>query len=329
MTAALVYIGQKLGLYNAMSGAGPLTSAELAARSGTSERYIREWLLNQAAAGYVEYDPQTQKYSLPPEHALALADENGEFYVGGFFSAKAVLQAADRVAEAFQTGEGVPWSEQDTDLFSGTEASFRPVYQAYIPNLWIPLLNSEVQEKLMSSARVADIGCGYGASTLIMTRAFPNSQFFGFDSHPSSMEHARVLAEREGLQNRLHFEVARSNEFPGGPYDLITFFTCLHDMADPVAAMKRAYEKLTENGTVMIVETMAGERVEENFNPVGVIFSAVSTLCCVPNAIAGGGKAMGAVASDSVIRETVLAGGFRSIRRVCDGLLNRVYEARH
>jgi 2-polyprenyl-3-methyl-5-hydroxy-6-metoxy-1,4-benzoquinol methylase len=222
----------------------------------------------------------------------------------------------------------VPWAEQDPDLFSGTEASFRPVYEAYLLKYWIPSLHVDVQKKLMEGGRVADVGCGFGASTLIMARAFRNSQFHGFDSHPASMEHAAALAASEGMEQSVHFQVARSTEFPGGPYDLITFFTCLHDMADPVAAMKRAYETLDENGSVMIVETMAGERSEDNFNPLGVIFSAVSTLCCVPNAIAGGGKAMGAVATGNVIRETATAGGFRSVHRVSQGLLNRVYEAR-
>jgi SAM-dependent methyltransferase len=328
MTGALVYIGQKLGLYKAMAGAGPLTSNELAQKTGTAERYIREWLVNQAAAGYVDYDPLTQKFSLPLEHALALADEIGKFFVGGFYSAKAVLQATDKIADAFRTGEGLPWSDQDPDLFAGTEFTFRPIYQAFLINSWIPALDSEVQKKLKEDGRIADIGCGRGASTLLLGKAFPSSQVFGFDNHPDSIQYAENVAKKEGFYPRVKFQVAASNEFPDGPYDLITFFTCLHDMADPIAAMKRSCETLDAKGSVMIIETMAGEKVEDNFNMVGVIFSAVSTLCCVPNAISGGGHAMGAIASGKEIQETAFAGGFHSCRQIAVGPINRVFEAR-
>jgi 2-polyprenyl-3-methyl-5-hydroxy-6-metoxy-1,4-benzoquinol methylase len=328
MTGALVYIGQKLGLYKAMAGAGPLTSAELAQKTGTAERYIREWLVNQAATGYVEYDPVAQKFSLPLEHALALADEDGQYYVGGFYSAKAVLQATDKIADAFRTGEGLLWSDQDPDLFVGTEFTFRPIYQAFLINSWLPVLEIEVQKKLRAGGRIADIGCGRGASTLLLGKAFPSSYVFGFDNHNDSVQYAETVARKEGFYPRVQFQVAASNQFPNGPYDLITFFTCLHDMADPVAAMKRSCETLDKNGSVMIVETMAGEKVEDNFNMIGVIFSAVSTLCCVPNAIAGGGSAMGAIASGKEIQETAFAGGFKSCRQIAVGPINRVFEVR-
>ncbi len=327
MSSGLVYIGQKLGLYKVMAGAGPLSVAELASRSGTVERYIREWLINQAAIGYIEHDPKSDKYYLPPEQALLLCDENSPFYVSGFYSAKAVLQAVNRVADAFRFGGGVPWSEQDPDLFTGTEHSFRPFYSAYLTTTWIPAL-AGVEEKLKAGGKIADIGCGRGTSTLIMARGYPNSIIYGFDYHADSMEYARKAAIRAGVAERTKFEVAQADNFPEGPYDLITFCVCLHDMPDPTAAAKRAFETLNKDGSVLIVETMAGDTVEGNCNPIGQIFSAVSTLCCLTNSIAQGGSGLGAVATEKEIQDAVMAGGFTSFRRIGETLLNRVYEAR-
>jgi 2-polyprenyl-3-methyl-5-hydroxy-6-metoxy-1,4-benzoquinol methylase len=327
MSSGLVYIGQKLGLYKAMVNAGPLTSAEIAERTETVERYIREWLINQTACGYVEYDPQTDKYTLPAEQALLLCDEEHPFFVSGFFSAKAVLQAVNRVADSFRKGGGVPWNEQDPDLFVGTELSFRPFYLAYLTNTWIPALNG-INEKLRSGGKIADIGCGRGASSLIMARGYPNSHVFGFDYHEPSIVYARDAARRSGVAARTTFGVANSDNFPDGSYDLITFCICLHDMPDPIGAAKRAFETLQSDGSVMIVETMAGNSVQENCNPIGQIFSAVSTLCCLTNSIAQGGSGLGAVATEQAIKDVVMAAGFSSFRRIGESLLTRVYEAK-
>ena len=327
MSSGLVYIGQKLGLYKAMANAGPLSSEEIAARTNTVERYIREWLVNQTACGYVEYDPASNKYFLPPEQALLLCDENHGFFVSGFYSAKAVMQAVNRVADSFRNGGGVPWNEQDPDLFIGTEFSFRPFYSAYLTATWIPALQG-IEQKLRAGGKIADIGCGRGASTLIMARAYPKSKTYGFDYHEPSIQYARDAARKAGVAERTIFDVARSDDFPDGPYDLITFCVCLHDMPDPVAAAKRAFETLSKDGSVMIVETMAGNSVQENCNSIGQIFSAVSTLCCLTNSIAQGGSGLGAIATEKEIRDVLTTAGFTSFQRIGESLLNRVYEAR-
>jgi SAM-dependent methyltransferase len=328
LSSSLAYLGVRLGLYEAMAGAGPLTPGELAAQTGTAERYVREWLVNQAAGGYVEYDPATGRFTLPPEHAVALTDAASPFYVGGgFYVVKAMAAATPRIAEAFQNGGGMLWGEHDPDLFIGTERFFRPGYTAHLVAEWIPALTG-IEAKLQAGARVADVGCGRGASTVIMARAYPSSHFFGFDTHAPSIEGARLAAAEAGVSDRATFEVANASSFPGEGYDLIAFFDCLHDMGDPAGASRRAFEALDADGSVLLVEPMAGNVWEENFNPIGRTFSAASTLCCTANSLALGGPALGAVATEEALRDTVLSGGFTSFRRATETPFNRVFEAR-
>jgi len=329
LSSTLVYMGDKLGLYKAMAGSGPVTPAELAGKTGTVERYVREWLINQAAGGYVEYDPVAQRYRLPPEQAVALADETSPFFVGGgFYVVKALMHAEPRILEAFRTGGGMPWGEHDPDLFCGTERFFRPGYTAHLIGSWIPSLDG-IQAQLHAGANVADVGCGHGASTIIMAKAFPRSRFFGFDAHAPSIDAARRAAAAAGIADRVTFEVADATSFPDHGYALIAFFDCLHDMADPVGAARRASQALAREGRVMIVEPMAGDSVEENFNPVGRVFSAASTLCCTPNSLHSGGPGLGAVATEKALREVVLKGGLKLFRRATQTPFNRVFEAGH
>jgi SAM-dependent methyltransferase len=265
---------------------------------------------------------------LPPEQALALTDETSPFFVGGgFYVIKAMLRAEGRIAEAFQKGGGMLWGEHDPDLFIGTERFFRPGYTAHLVAEWIPSLTG-ADAKLKSGARVADVGCGHGASTLIMAKAYPNSRFFGFDNHEPSIRRARQAAKAAGVADRVTFEVADAQGFPGERYDVIAFFDCLHDMGDPVGAATRAYRTLAAEGSVLIVEPMAGNAVEENFNPVGRTFSAASTLCCTANSMALGGPALGAVASEQAIRDVVTKGGFTQFRCATTTPFNRIFEAR-
>jgi SAM-dependent methyltransferase len=328
LSSVLVYMGMKLGLYDALAQQESLTPAELAQQTKTTERYVREWLLNQAAGGYVEYDAQTGRYRLSPEQKIALTDESSPFYVGGgFYVIKAMINAQERITEAFRHGGGMLWGEHDPDLFVGTEKFFRPGYQMHLVAEWIPAL-TRVEEKLKAGAKVADIGCGHGASTIIMAEAFPNSQFFGFDSHAASINHAREAAEKRGVSDRVRFETANAAEIPNENYDFICFFDCLHDMGDPVGAMRRAFQTLDPDGSVLIVEPMAGNTIEENFNPIGRTFAAASTLCCTANSLALGGPALGAVASEDVLRETVTSGGFTEFRRAAETPFNRIFEAR-
>ncbi len=329
LSSALVYLGQKLGLYKAMSDAGPVTPVELAQRTNTNERYVREWLINQAAGGYAEYDPESGRYSLTLEQAVALTDDQSPFYVGGgFFVVKAMTGAVGRIEDHFRHGGGMLWGDHDPDLFIGTERFFRPGYSAYLVATWIPSLTG-IEDKLNSGGKVADIGCGHGASTIIMARAFPKSRFWGFDNHEASIQHARAAAETAGVADRVTFEVADAQKFPGENYDLVCFFDCLHDMGDPVGAASRAATALAEGGSALIVEPMAGNTVEENFNPIGRTFAAASTLCCTSNSLALNGPALGAVASEEAIREKVMAGGFKQFRRSTETPFNRVFEARN
>jgi SAM-dependent methyltransferase len=327
-SASLVLIGDQLGLYRAMADGVPVTSEELAQRTGTTERYIREWLLNQAAGGYLEYDTASQRYSLPPEQAMALADENSPFFVcGGFQAMWAMTQAQPRIAEAFRTGEGMFWGEHHHNLFHGTERFFKPGYIANLVQNWLPALDG-VEAKLRAGARVADVGCGHGASTIIMAQAYPQSRFFGYDNHAPSIERARHAASAAGVADRVEFHVASSEDFPGERYDLVAFFDCFHDLGNPAGAAKRAYETLDSAGAVMIVEPMAGNTVEENLNPIGRVFSGASVLCCTPNALAYGGHALGTIATDAALGEMVAAGGFTRFRRATETPFNRVFEAR-
>jgi len=325
--SALGYIGQKLGLYDSLAE-GPLTSAELAQKTSTNERYVREWLVNQAAGGYVEYDAKTGRYSLSPEQATALTDINSPFYVGGgFFVIKAMTRAVDRIEDHFRNGGGMLWGEHDPDLFVGTERFFRPGYTAHLIANWIPSLTG-IEAKLKEGAKVADVGCGHGASTIIMAKAYPKSEFWAFDNHEASINHARKAAEKAGLSDRIHFETTSAQTLPDKQFDLVTFFDCLHDMGDPVGACKRAAEVLNDGGSALIVEPMAGNSIEENFNPVGRTFAGASTLCCTSNSLAMNGPALGAVATEEALRDTALAGGFKSFRRATETPFNRIFEAR-
>ncbi|HEX8727188.1 MAG TPA: methyltransferase domain-containing protein [Ktedonobacterales bacterium] len=328
VSVALAVIGDQLGLYRAMAGAGPLTSAELAERAGASERYIREWLINQAAAGYIAFDPQAQRYSLPDEQAVALLDANSPFHVGGaLMIALAMTKAEPRIRENIRSGAGMRWGEHDPYMFEGCERLFRPGYLANLVQSWIPALDG-VQDKLERGAKVADIGCGHGASTIILAQAYPNSRFYGFDAHPASIEQARAHALEAGVADRATFEVASSVSFPGADYDLIAFFDCLHDIGDPINAIRHASEALALDGSALLVEPAAGARVEENFNPVGQFYSGASVLVCTPNALATGAEALGTVATDDALAAVVKQGGLGSFRRVLTTPLNRIFEAR-
>lgn len=326
--SAMTYVGDRLGLYKAMADGVPVTSEQLAAKTSTAERYIRDWLVAQAAAGIVEYDTATGAYRLPPEQALALTAEDSPAFVGGAFQGMiAVSRALPRVLENMRTGNGMFWGEHDADLFEGTERFFKPGYIGNLVSAWIPALDG-VQAKLEAGALVADVGCGHGASTIIMAQAFPNSRFVGYDYHEPSIMRAREAAAEAGLSDRVEFHLAESGDFPGGPYDLVAFFDCLHDMADPVSAAKQAFKTLKEDGSVLLVEPMAGTTVEENFNPVGRLYASASVLVCTPNAVAGGGKGLGTIASDAALGAVFTEAGFGRFRRATETPFNRVFEAR-
>jgi SAM-dependent methyltransferase len=328
LSSSLAYIGQKLGLYKVLASDGPLSAAELAAKTNTNERYVREWLVNQAAGGYVEYDGDTGRYFLAPEQAVALTEEQSPFYVGGgFFVVKAMTQAVERIEDYFRNGGGMLWGEHHPDLFIGTERFFRPGYNAHLVSTWIPSLDG-VEAKLKAGAKVADVGCGHGASTIIMAKAYPNSEFWAFDNHDASVEYAKRAAQDAGVGDRVHFEATNAQSIPDNQYDLVAFFDCLHDMGDPVGATRRAAEVLKADGTALIVEPMAGNAVEENFNIIGRTFSGASTLCCTSNSLAQDGPALGAVATEEALRDVVLAGGFKQFRRATETPFNRIFEAR-
>ncbi len=327
--AALVVIGEKLGLYKAMAGAGPLTSQELAQRTGTSERYVREWLAAQAAGGYVQHEAGTGRFLLTEEQAFVLANEDGPAYLPGAFQlATSVLKDEPKITEAFRTGAGVGWHEHDPGLFIGTERFFRPNYAAHLVSAWIPALHG-VSEKLRKGGRVADVGCGHGSSTVIMAQAYPNSTFAGFDYHAPSIEIARKRAAAAGVADRVRFEVSAAKGYPGSSYDLVTFFDCLHDMGDPVGAAAHVHGTLHADGTWMIVEPNAGDQVVENMHPIGRVFYAASTLVCTPASKAQEvGLALGAQAGERRLSEVVKAGGFARIRRAAQTPFNIVIEAR-
>lgn len=329
MNAALVIIGDKLGLYKAMAGAGPMSSAELAQKTGTTERYVREWLCAQAAGGFVNYDATTGRFILPDEQAFALAVEDSPAYLPGAFQVIAsVLKDEPRITEAFRTGAGVGWHEHCADLFQGTDRFFRPSYAANLVSSWIPALD-RVEAKLQTGAKVADVGCGHGASTILMAKAYPNSQFVGFDYHAPSIESAWKAAEKAGVQDRVGFQVAWAKGFPGKNYDLVAFFDCLHDMGDPAGAAAHVRQSLAPGATWMIVEPFAHERVEQNLNPVGRVFYSASTMVCTPASRAQEvGLALGAQAGEERLREVVMQGGFKSFRRATETPFNMVFEAR-
>lgn len=329
MNAALVLLGDELGLWKAMAGAGPLSADQLAEKTGTFPRYVREWLCAQAASGYVTYDPATATFTLPPEQALVFAHEGSPvFCAGAFESIRSVMLDEPKIRDAFKSGAGVGWHEHSPQLFRGTERFFRPSYIANLTTQWIPALDG-VEGKLRRGARVADIGCGHGASTILMAEAYPNSEFFGFDYHESSIEIAQMTAEMAGVQDRVTFTAAPSKSYPGENYDLVAFFDCLHDMGDPVGAAAHVRSTLAPDGTWMIVEPMAHDRLENNLNPVGRVFYAASTMICTPASRAQEvGLALGAQAGEAQLREVVQRGGFTRFRRATETPFNIVLEAR-
>jgi SAM-dependent methyltransferase len=329
ISAPLFVIGEKLGLYKAMAGAGPLTSQEVAERAGVAERSVREWLRNQAAGGYVRYDADSDRFTLPDEQALALADEDSPFYILGLYDSIASLYAdEDKILDAFRSGEGMGWHEHDHRLFRGTERFFRPGYRAHLVTEWIPALDG-VEEKLERGAKVADVGCGHGASTVIMAEAFPNSRFVGFDYHDASIERAREIAEEAGLSDRVSFAAASAADYPGSDYDLVCVFDCLHDMGDPVGAAAHIHETLAPDGTWMIVEPFAGDSVQANLNPVGRVFYGASTVICTPASLSQEvGLALGAQAGEARLAEVIKEGGFKTVRRATETPFNLVLEAR-
>jgi len=329
VNAGLVFIGDQLGLYRAMAGAGALSPAELAERTNTNERYVREWLAAQAAGGYVTYDPATETFTLPPEQAFTLADDaSPAAFAGAFQLVLSALRDAPAVGERFRTGDGLGWHEHDHGLFEGTERFFRPGYAANLVSAWLPALDG-VEAKLRAGARVADVGCGHGASTLLMAEAYPASRFVGIDYHAASIDTARERAAHAGVTDRASFVVAPAATYPGDGFDLVTMFDCLHDMGDPVAAAAHVRSTLAPDGTWMIVEPRAGDRLEENLNPVSRLFYCASTLICTPASLAQDGRAaFGAQAGEARIRDAVLAGGFTEFRRAAETPVNFVFEAR-
>ena len=326
--AGLVVLGEKLGLYKALAEA-PLTPAELAKKTGTTERYVREWLNAQAAGGYVTYEADSGRYSLTEEQAFALADESSPAYVPGAFQlVTSAVKAEPRITEAFRSGAGFGWHEHDSGLFEGTERFFRPNYVGNLITSWIPSLTG-VEEKLKRGAKVADVGCGRGASTILMAQAFPKSSFIGFDYHGASIEGARKAAQKAGVADRVRFEQSSAKEYPGNDYDLVAFFDCLHDMGDPVGASTHVLRSLKNDGTWMIVEPYANDHVEQNFNPVGRVFYSASTLICTPASRSQEvGLALGAQAGEPRITEVVKRGGFTRFRRATETPFNLVFEAR-
>jgi len=326
--AGMVVIGEKLGLYKALA-TGAMTSAELAAKTKTDERYVREWLSSQAAGGYVTYDEKANKFSLNAEQAFSLANEDSPAYLPGAFElALASLVAVPRITDSFRTGAGMGWHEHDAGVFHGCEKFFRPGYAANLVSAWIPALDG-VKEKLENGARVADVGCGKGASTILMAQAFPKSKFIGYDYHDKSIEGARESAKRAGVADRATFEVVKAKEYPGKDYDLVTVFDCLHDMGDPVGAAKHVLTTLAKDGTWMIVEPFANDNLQNNLNPVGRVYYSFSTLLCTPSSRSQEvGLCLGAQAGEARIKTVVSSAGFTRFRRAAETPFNIVYEAR-
>jgi 2-polyprenyl-3-methyl-5-hydroxy-6-metoxy-1,4-benzoquinol methylase len=324
----LVHMGDKLGLYKALAEGGPVNAGDLAQRTGTAERYVREWLAQQAASGYIEYCNETGRFSLSPEQAAVFADEASPVFMAGFFDiAAAAYRDEPRILEAFRSGAGVGWHEHDRCLFCGTERFFRTSYRHQLVQSWLPALGG-VTAKLERGARVADVGCGHGASTILMAKAYPKSRFWGFDYHAPSISCARAAAEEAGVADRVVFTVAAAKEYPGDRYDLVTFFDCLHDMGDPVGAARHVKSTLAADGTWMIVEPFANDRLEDNLNPVGRLYYAASTMICTPASLSQEvGLALGAQAGEARLREVVMAGGFTRFRRATDTPFNLVLEA--
>src|ERR1700723_2226377 len=329
MNAALIVLGDKLGLYKAMAGAGPLTSAQVAAKTKLNERYVREWLSAQAAGGFLTYDAATGKFTLPPEQAMALADEQSPVFLPGFFQiVGACMRDEPKITEAFRTGKGVGWHEHDHNLFAGTERFFRPNYRANLISSWIPALG-DTEAKLKAGARVADVGCGLGTSTILMAQAYPKSSFVGFDYHDGLNKMAREAAAKAGVGDRVKFEVAKAKDYPGKSFDFVAFFDCLHDMGDPEGAAKHVKESIAADGTWMIVEPFAHDKLEDNLNPIGRVYYAASTMLCTPASLSQEvGLALGAQAGEGRLSKILKAAGFSRVRRAAETPFNIVLEAR-
>jgi 2-polyprenyl-3-methyl-5-hydroxy-6-metoxy-1,4-benzoquinol methylase len=328
MAAGGVLVGERLGLYRALAGK-PQTAQELADATGTDARYVEEWARGQAAGGYIQYDTTAGTYSMSEEQAFALTDPDGPVYVPGAFQlAYGALQALPQITEAVRTGKGVGWHEHADDVFAGCERFFRPGYLANLTASWLPALEG-VEDKLRAGARVADIGCGHGASTVLMATSYPNATFAGSDYHGGSIEQAKARAEEAGVADRVSFETAGAQTFGGGPYDVVTTFDALHDMGDPLGAAKHVRESLAPDGTWMVVEPYAGDTPAANMNPVGRVYYSFSTFLCVPNALSQkGGYALGAQAGEPAIRRLATDAGFTRFNRVAETPFNIVYEVR-
>jgi 2-polyprenyl-3-methyl-5-hydroxy-6-metoxy-1,4-benzoquinol methylase len=329
MAGASILLGDRLGLYKAMGDGEPVTSSELAKKTGLNERYIREWLSAQAASGYVDYHSEKNAFSLSPEQAMAFANESSPtFFAGAFDIVQASYLDEPKVAEAFRTGKGVGWHDHSTCLFSGTERFFRPGYNANLVSSWIPALDG-VEEKLTAGAKVADVGCGHGASTILMAQAYPNSMFFGYDYHLPSIERASALAQEAGVSDRIIFAQATAKDYPANNYDLVAFFDCLHDMGDPVGAGKHVKETLANDGAWMIVEPFAHDNLKDNLNPVGRVYYTASTFVCTPASMSQEvALALGAQAGERRLRQVVAEAGFTRFRRATETPFNMVLEAR-
>ncbi len=329
LSAPLVRIGDRLGLYKALHADGPMTPAELATKTQVAERYAREWLSHQAASGYLTYDAKTGKFTLPPEQAMVFADPDSPVYLqGGFDVAATMMENQALVEPVFRSGKGVGWGEQSQCLFCAAGRFFRPGYHNSLVQSWLPALDGVVA-KLEQGATVADVGCGHGFSTVTMAKAFPRSTFIGYDFHPGSVEQARRHAEQHGVTANTRFEVAVASEFPGKNLDLVTFFDCLHDMGDPVGAARHVHQALRPDGNWMIVEPAAGDRLEDNLNPVSRLYYAASTMICVPTSLDQPvGAALGAQAGLKTLSSVISEAGFRSVRKATDTPFNMILEAR-
>ncbi|QOZ54476.1 SAM-dependent methyltransferase [Bradyrhizobium sp. CCBAU 53338] len=329
MNASLILLGDKLGLYRALAAKGPMNSAELAKATGTAERYVREWLASQAASGYVEYDAGSGKFSMLPEQAMALADQDSPVFLGavGNVIAAAFLDEP-KITDAFKSGKGVGWNRRSECLFCGTARFFRTGYMHHLVQEWLPALD-DVVDKLKRGAKVADVGCGHGVSTRLMAEAFPNSRFYGFDYHEGSIEAARKAASEARLGDRVSFAVHSAKTYPAEGYDLVCFFDCLHDMGDPVGAISHVRQTMAKDGTCMLVEPFAGDRLEDNLNPVGRVYYAASTMICTPASLDQEvGLALGAQAGEARLRKVAGEGGLSRFRRAAETPFNLILEAR-
>ncbi|MBY5389733.1 class I SAM-dependent methyltransferase [Rhizobium leguminosarum] len=329
MSGALVVLGDQVGIYKAMADGTPMSVQDLAKKTGIKERYLREWLSAQAAADYVAYDEKTDRFSLTPEQAMVFAEENSPaFFVGAFEVVQSMWMDEPKVADAFRTGKGLGWHEHSTCLFRGTERFFRPGYNSHLVNEWIPALGG-VEEKLKTGARVADVGCGHGASTILMAQAYPASRFTGFDYHGPSIERAKAAAKDAGVSDRVTFEQGSAAEFPGRGYDMVAMFDCLHDMGDPVGAGRHVKDTLGPNGTWLIVEPFANDHLKDNLNPVGRVYYGASTMICTPASLSQEvGLGLGAQAGEMKLRKVALDAGFTHFRRATETPFNMVFEVR-